>query len=107
MHHYLQEESVLNSPQHFVSIIIIITIIIMIMVIIIIIITIIIIIDDKLLQAVYDTFFLISTNTVYTLAALLTSQQVKGRSPSRTRKRGSFSILADLLSLPRVWEMLA
>ena len=28
------------------------------------------------MQAVYDTFFLISTNTVYTLAALLTSQQV-------------------------------
>ena len=27
-------------------------------------------------QAVYDLFFLISTNTVYTMAALLTSQQV-------------------------------
>ena len=32
--------------------------------------------DEKYVQAVYDTFFLISTNTVYTLAALLTSQQV-------------------------------
>ena len=32
--------------------------------------------NEKCLQAVYDTFFLILTNTVYTLAALLTTQQV-------------------------------